>query len=177
MTYNDLLQHYFERSNALQNYWTLYVVVIGGLLAFSSIRKQGDKVTTLLVSILFSFFAYKNLDAIQDVTVQRFALLDAIRKTPPISAERSEEAAERAKIVGTLKPPAFDGVRNFHITSDVLTVLALWSMERRRKRRFRLSATGSRKGIPRSFSSAVRAVKPEKVPQKSDKEKNCPPIE
>ena len=31
MNYNDLLQHYFERSNALQNYWTLYVVVIGGL--------------------------------------------------------------------------------------------------------------------------------------------------
>ena len=64
MNYSELVQLYFERSNSLQSYWTLYVVVIGGLLAFSSIRKQGDRLTTLLVSILFSFFAYKNLDAI-----------------------------------------------------------------------------------------------------------------
>ena len=124
MNFNDLLQHYFERSNALQNYWTLYVVVIGGLLAFSSIRKQGDMLTTLLVSILFSFFAYKNLDAIHDVTVQRYAVLDAIK----------QDAAQKMGIVQTLTPPAFEGVRNFHVTSDVLTVLALWSMERRRRK-------------------------------------------
>ena len=125
MTYHDLLQHYFERSNALQNYWTLYVVVIGGLLAFSSIRKQGDMLTTLLVSILFSFFAFKNLDAIHDVTVQRFAVLEAI-KALPSNATKAIEA--------TLTPPEFGGIRNFHIASDVLTVLALWSMERRRRR-------------------------------------------
>ena len=125
MNYNDLLQHYFERSNALQNYWTLYVVVIGGLLAFSSIRKQGDMLTTLLVSILFSFFAFKNLDAIHDVTVQRFAVLDAIKQIP---------ATAKDAIEPTLTPPEFGGVRNFHITSDVLTVLALWSMERRRRK-------------------------------------------
>lgn len=130
MTYNDLLQHYFERSNALQNYWTLYVVVIGGLLAFSSIRKQGDMLTTLLVSILFSFFAYKNLDAIHDVTVQRFAVLDAIKKLPVAG----EAATARGSIEPTLTPPEFGGIRSFHITSDVLTVLALWSMERRRRK-------------------------------------------
>ena len=32
MKYDQLIQLYFERSNALQWYWTLYVVVIGGLL-------------------------------------------------------------------------------------------------------------------------------------------------
>ena len=131
MNYNDLLQHYFERSNALQNYWTLYVVVIGGLLAFSSIRKLGDIFTTLLVSILFSFFAYKNLDAIHDVTVQRFAVLDAIKGI----SINAEAATVRGTIEPTLTPPAYEGVRNFHVTSDVLTVLALWSMERRRRRR------------------------------------------
>ena len=124
MTYHDLLQHYFERSNALQNYWTLYVIVIGGLLAFSSIRKQGDRITTLLVSILFAFFAFKNLDAIHDVTVQRFAVLESIKQLP---------ATARDAIAATLTPPEFGGVRTFHITSDVLTILALWSMERRRR--------------------------------------------
>ena len=39
MKYNDLIQLYFERTTALQNYWTLYVVIVGGLLAFSSLRK------------------------------------------------------------------------------------------------------------------------------------------
>ena len=125
MTYNDLIQLYFERSNSLQSYWTLYVVVIGGLLAFSSIRKQGDMVTTLLVSILFSFFAFKNLDAIHDVTVQRFAVLESIKRLP---------ATAKDAIEATLTPPEFAGIRNFHITSDVLTVLALWSMERRRRK-------------------------------------------
>lgn len=125
MTYHDLLQHYFERSNALQNYWTLYVVVIGGLLAFSSIRQQGDRLTTLLVSILFSFFAFKNLDAIHDVTVQRFAVLESIKQLP---------ATAKNTIETTLTPPEFGGVRNFHITSAVLTLLALWSMERRRQK-------------------------------------------
>ena len=124
MTYHDLLLHYFERSNALQNYWTLYVVVIGGLLAFSSIRKQGDRLTTLLVSILFGFFAFKNLDAIHDVTVQRFAVLEAIKQLP---------ATAKDAIQTTLTPPEFGGIRTFHITSDVLTILALWSMERRRQ--------------------------------------------
>ena len=134
MNYNDLLQHYFERSNALQNYWTLYVVVIGGLLAFSSIRKKGDWLTTLLVSVLFSFFAFKNLDAIHDVTVQRFAVLEMVKKFSPTSADAPNVAAAKAAIEPTLTPPAFEGVRNFHVTSDVLTVLALWSMERRRRR-------------------------------------------
>ncbi len=31
MNYNELIQLYFERSNALQGYWNLYVVVVGGL--------------------------------------------------------------------------------------------------------------------------------------------------
>ena len=134
MNYNDLIQLYFERSNSLQSYWTLYVVVIGGLLAFSSIRKQGDMVTTLLVSILFSFFAFKNLDAIHDVTVQRFAALDALKKFSPTGADGANVVSARSAIEPTLTPPEYGGVRNFHVTSDVLTVLALWSMERRRRR-------------------------------------------
>ena len=57
MKYNELVQLYFERSNALQGYWTLYVVIIGGLLAFSSLRKQPDHITGLLVTLLYAAFA------------------------------------------------------------------------------------------------------------------------
>jgi len=34
----------------------------------------------------------------------------------------------------TLEPPAYEGVRNFHAASDVLTLAALWAMELRRSR-------------------------------------------
>ena len=126
----ELLQMYFERSNALQGYWTLYVVVIGGLLAFASIRKQPDRITTALVTVLFCFFAYKNLDAIRDVTLQRFAVLDALKQA--MSATTDSGAAKL--IAPTLQPPQYEGVRNFHWASDLLTVAALWAMELRRRR-------------------------------------------
>ncbi len=133
MRYGELIQLYFERSNSLQAYWTLYVVIIGGLLAFSSLRKQRDFVTTALVTVLFTFFAYKNLGAIHDVTLQRFATLDAIKQASSPGSDTPDTKVREA-LESTLKPPAYDGVRNFHIASDVLTIVALWSIERRRVR-------------------------------------------
>ena len=131
MRYSELIQLYFERSNALQGYWTLYVVIIGGLLAFSSLRKQRDPITTALVTVLFTFFAYKNLDAIHDVTLQRFATLDAIKQASS-SASDVPDAKVRAVLEPTLNPPAYDGVRTFHVASDLLTIITLWAMERLR---------------------------------------------
>src|ERR1700730_18108822 len=80
MNYNELIQLYFERSNAMQQYWNLYVIIVGGVLAFSSLRKHADAVTTALVGLLFALFAYKNLDAMKDTTAQRFATLEAIKQ-------------------------------------------------------------------------------------------------
>ena len=82
MNYNELIQLYFERSTAMQAYWNLYVVIVGGLLAFSSLRKQPAAITTLIVSILFALFAYENLDAMYDTTRQRFATIQAINNLP-----------------------------------------------------------------------------------------------
>src|SRR6476659_911388 len=81
MKYNELIQLYFERSNALQSYWTLYVVVLGGLLAVSSLNKQPSLLTTLLVTILYCVFAYKNLDAIRYTTLQRAATMQLIKES------------------------------------------------------------------------------------------------
>src|SRR3989442_15845622 len=83
MKYADLIQLYFERSNALQSYWTLYVVIVGGLLAFSSLRKLPAAFTTLIVSVLFGLFAYENLEAIKATAVQRHPTLAAIKESDP----------------------------------------------------------------------------------------------
>jgi hypothetical protein len=130
MRYGELLNLYFARSNALQWYWTLYVVVIGGLLAFSSLRQRRDRITGILVTVLYVFFAYKNLGAIEDVTRERKAILDAMKTTLLASSEQ----AQRELIEPTLRPTDVPGVRRFHVASDVLTVAALWAMELRRRR-------------------------------------------
>src|SRR3982751_4684640 len=134
MKYSELLQLYFDRSNALQWYWTIYVVVIGGLLAFSSLRKRPDLATGILVTVLYLCFAYKNMGAIEDVSLERFAILSAMKEIPTWNLDPPGTVRSRALIEPTLRPPELAGVKQFHIASDLLTVLALWAMEWRRRK-------------------------------------------
>jgi len=130
MSYDQLIQLYFERSNALQAYWTLYVVIVGGLLAFSSLRKHPAPLTTLIVSILFGLFAYENHDAIQVTTRQRFATLDAIKQS-------ADPGAVRGLLEPTLKPATSGSVATTHMGSVLLPIAGLGPMEygRRKNRR------------------------------------------
>ena len=132
MKYDELIQLYFERSNALQGYWTLYVVIVVGVLAFSSLRKQSAAVTTLIVSILFGLFAYENMDAILTVTRQRHATLAAIKQADSNAA--AEIKPLRDLLEPTLTPAPESSTKRTHLVSDILTILALWAMEFRRRR-------------------------------------------
>ena len=133
MNYNELIQLYFERTTALQNYWNLYVVVVGGLLAFSSLRKQPALITTLIVSLLFCLFAYENHDAIQAATSQRLATHEAITK---FDAGATAPTAKpiRDLLEPTLTPASHASVRTTHLMSDILVIAGLWAMELRRRR-------------------------------------------
>jgi hypothetical protein len=134
MNYNELIQLYFERAVAMQSYWNLYVIIVGGLLAFSSLRKQPAGITTALVSILFALFAYKNLDAMHDVTVQRFASLQAIKEFDGSGASVPNIRQQRDLLEPTLTPATYGSVQATHVTSDLLTIAALWAMEFRRRK-------------------------------------------
>jgi hypothetical protein len=134
MNYIELVQLYFERSTALQWYWTVYILVIGGLLAFSSMRQRKDAITTLLVSILYVCFAYKNLGAIEDTTLERAAVLTSIKEHTPGAAEAADVRRLRDGLEPSLQPSTVNEVRYFHIATDLLTVMALWAMELRRRR-------------------------------------------
>ena len=130
MNYHDLIELYFDRSTAAQNFWNLYVLVVGGLLAFSSVRKHPAAITTALVCLLFALFAYENLGALHDATAQRFALLQSLKEFGPVG----EAARTRNLLEPTLIPASWASVRRTHITSDVLTIVALVAMEFRRRR-------------------------------------------
>ena len=134
MNYNELIQLYFERATAMQSYWNLYVIIVGGLLAFSSMRKQPAAITTLIVSILFALFAYKNLDAMYDTTAQRFAVLSAIKQYDATTAPVVVAKQVRDLLEPTLTPATYGSVKATHVTSDILTIAALWAMELRRRR-------------------------------------------
>jgi hypothetical protein len=133
MNYNELIQLYFERATAMQSYWNLYVVIVGGLLAVSSLRKQPAALTTLIVSILFGLFAFKNLDAMHDVTAQRFATLEAIKGFDAGGTAPTGQKV-REQLEPTLTPASYGSVKVTHLTSDILTIAALWAMELRRRR-------------------------------------------
>jgi hypothetical protein len=131
MKYDQLIQLYFERSNALQAYWTLYVVIVGGLLVFSSLRKLPATVTTLVVTLLFCLFAYENMDAILTATRQRHATLAAIKQADAVAAEIKPV---RDLLEPTLTPAPESSVMRTHLVSDVLTILGLWVLELRRRK-------------------------------------------
>ena len=133
MNYNELIQLYFERSNAMQQYWNLYVIIVGGVLAFSSLRKQPAAITTGLVCILFALFAYENLGAMKDTTAQRFAALEAIKQFDSGGAATPSKQV-RDLLEPTLTPATFRSVKATHIISDLLTIAALCAMELRRRR-------------------------------------------
>ena len=134
MNYSELIQLYFERSNAMQQYWNLYVIIVGGVLAFSSLRKQPAPITTVLVCILFGLFAYENLGAMKDTTAQRFATLDAIKRFDSGGVSASSSKQVRDLLEPTLTPATFGSVKATHIASDLLTIAALCAMELRRRR-------------------------------------------
>jgi hypothetical protein len=82
MNYSELIQAYFERSVALQWYWTIYVIAIGGVLGFSTFRQRPELVTTILVTILYACFAYKNVGAIEATAEEREAIRAAFIQYP-----------------------------------------------------------------------------------------------
>jgi hypothetical protein len=134
MSYSELIQAYFERSVALQWYWTIFVLVIGGVLGFSTFRLKPELVTTILVSILFACFAYKNLGAIVATAEERESILSAIKSYPVSGSHSADIERTRLKLEPTIPEYDIGGVRIFHVFCALLTIAFLWVKEWRRRK-------------------------------------------
>src|SRR4051812_5617347 len=95
-------------------------------------RKERDAVTTGLVTVLFCIFAYKNVGGIRDITMHRFAVVEALKGQAAAGDPITGRVA--SLIEPTMVPPPWEEGRNTHVISDVLTVAAVWAMEMRRRR-------------------------------------------
>jgi hypothetical protein len=131
VTYNELLQAFFERSNALEALWTIYVTVVGALLGFCATRQKLGLWIMSVITVAFCLFAAGNLSGLRDVTLERVALHAAlVNYEPPPEAKQSNNMMELQKLVTpTLHPTPFEGgpgILSYHLTLDVLTIAALW---------------------------------------------------
>jgi hypothetical protein len=142
MSYSELIQQYFERSTALQWYWTIYVLVIGGVVGFSTFRQRPELVTAILVAILYGGFAYKNWGAIEATAAEREAIRLAIQEFPADPAAEDPaprpNAAEIQRVRQRLEPVihAYDipAAGRFHLACDALTILFIVVKEWRRRK-------------------------------------------
>jgi hypothetical protein len=134
MNYAELVQVYFERSVALQWYWTVYVLVIGGVLGFSTFRQRPELVTTVLVTTLYACFAYKNVGAIEATAEERQAILSAIKDYPDAGSNAADVKRVRDKLESRMPEYDVAGARHFHLACDLLTVAFLWAKEWRRRK-------------------------------------------
>ena len=134
MNYSELIQAYFERSVAMQWYWTIYVLVIGGVLGFSTFRQRPDIVMTVLVTILYACFAYKNVDAITATAEEREAILSAIKDYPASGSNAADVKRVRDKLEPRLTAYDVAGARYFHVGCDLLTIAFLGTVEWRRRK-------------------------------------------
>jgi hypothetical protein len=133
MNYGDLIRLYFERSTALQWYWTIYIVVIGGILGFSTLRQRPETVTAILVTVLFVCFAYKNLGAIEATLTQQQAIRSVIAEYPAAGPNEEDIKRVRAALEPQLSLSESVGVWYFHMTCNLLTIAAVWAKEWRRR--------------------------------------------
>src|SRR5207302_2137641 len=134
MSYSELIQAYFERSTALQWFWTIYIMVIGGVLGFSTFRQRPDIVTAVLVTVLYAGFAYKNLGAIEATAEEREAILSAIKAYPASGSNAADINRVRERLEPTLTAYDIAGARYFHLACDLLTIAFLWVKEWQRRR-------------------------------------------
>ena len=134
MSYSELIQAYFERSVALQWYWTIYVLVIGGVGGFSIFRQRPEMVTTLLVTLLYAGFAFKNLGAIEATAEEREAIRSVIKDYPASGSNATDIKRVRNVLEPTLTAYDVAGARYFHVVCDLLTIAFLGAAEWRRRK-------------------------------------------
>lgn len=129
MNYSELVQLYFDRSNAMQWYWTIYILVIAAVLGFSTFRQRPEALTVVFVTILYGCFAYKNVGAIEATAMEQQAIRSAIQDYSPASGSNGELMRVREALRPAMPEYDMAGARYFHGACDLLVIVALWTKE------------------------------------------------
>jgi hypothetical protein len=132
MKYSELLQLFFERSNEIVNYWTIYIVGMASVLGYFAVRTDLDRKAKLTFSIGFMFLSALNLVGLLDVNNQREAVLEVIRGS---HADALADSSVRTTnlLLQKLVEPTFDPFEQWqviaiHACIDAITIFGIWTI-------------------------------------------------
>jgi len=130
MDFKDVAGHLFERSNAMQSFWSYYITISGALLAFFGSSRRSIPLTILL-TIAFIGIAAANLGGMKNVAQQRVALRALLMNAKTEKADQVFKAplpsqAVIAAYLDVPPPPPVAGVVATHLCCDVVVIAAIW---------------------------------------------------
>jgi hypothetical protein len=111
----ELLKVVFQRADALNGYWNLYIVVALGVLGVMASGKSFTKRPSikLLLSLAFAGFAYSNLDVLYHTNEQRRILIGLVEPLYRAAADHAAPASNLALL-------------SFHVFLDIAVVACIW---------------------------------------------------
>src|SRR5262249_34232869 len=118
-----------------------------------------ELLTTVLVTILYACFAYKNLGAIEATAEERQAILLAIKDYPDTGTNAADVKRVRERLEPVLPPYDIAGPRSFPLACDLLTWAFLGVKERRRQNPNLPPAPGAAEGA-RPHAQRARTCPP-----------------
>jgi hypothetical protein len=130
MDFKDVAGHLFERSNAMQSFWSYYIAVSGALLAFFGTSRRSIPLTILL-TVAFIGIAAANLGGMKNVAQQRVALRALLMQARTENADKVFKVplpseAVVAAYLDVPPPPPVNGVIATHLCCDVVIIAAIW---------------------------------------------------
>jgi hypothetical protein len=126
MELKDLVTLYFERTNAMESLWSIYITITLGLIGFVSAAKLNAPRLRIISILILAFvgFAAVNGSALDNVVVQRNVLVNLIRNFPTNNADKVTKAV-KDDLSSTLDPTKPWELVTFHLCADVLAILAI----------------------------------------------------
>jgi hypothetical protein len=124
-----LVQLFFDRAAAMQQFWGFYITVVLGLLAFFGSAAR-TRVNAAVMTLGFIGFAWVNLDGLRDAAQQRVEVCtalahgDCVRHAVFSATVLIRLATPPLNI--TLTAPTVGSVVWFHRAADALTIAAIW---------------------------------------------------
>jgi len=129
MGLHDWLGFYFQRLDALQNYWHFYIIVAIGITGFAAkaITSSAGRWVRWVLIAAFVLFAAGNWIAMERVVDQQHQLRELVLDAAQKSGESSDElTAVVGTSVGSTKLSAY------HVATDLLVVAVLLAIPRKR---------------------------------------------
>ena len=129
MEFKDITAQLFERSNAMQTFWSYYITIALALIAFFG-TTQRSKTLAAIFTIAFVGVAMVNLDGMKNIAHQRLALQDLVAAAKAPSAAAVFAKPVSAKVVdayiSSVHPPSVCGVVVAHLFCDAVVIAAIW---------------------------------------------------